>query len=164
MSFYLSPRVGLSVEWDEASVDLVKLCVLGRVGGNPGAQLDRFLKVFLTVVPIRVFLSEYSGMIAVPFFVDFFFITTFHSFLGQRVFQLRHIKCSTVHWRASGPFWHAFGIPWLCYFAWWAEKLAKQTNSLPISARLKQPSLMQGGQKRRRRGPVARQGTVPIQL
>ena len=38
--------------------------------------------------------------------------------------------------------------------------LLKQTNSLPISARLKQPSLMQGGQKRRRRGPEARQSTV----
>ena len=38
--------------------------------------------------------------------------------------------------------------------------MAKQTNSLPISATLKQPSLMQGGQKRRRRGPEARQSTV----
>ena len=66
----------------------------------------------------------------------------------------------TVYWRASGPFWHAFGIPWLCYFAWWAEKMAKQTKSLPISARLKQPSLMQGGQKRRQRGLEARQSTV----
>ena len=68
--------------------------------------------------------------------------------------------CHTVHWRAFGPFWHAFGIPWLCYLAWWAETLAKQTNSLPISARLKQPSLMQRGQKRRQKGPKARQSTV----
>ena len=68
----------------------------------------------------------------------------------------------TVHWRAFGPFWHAFGIPWLCYLAWWAETLAKQTNSLPISARLKQPSLMQGDQKRRRRGPETRQSTVIV--
>ena len=52
----------------------------------------------------------------------------------------------TVHWRASGPLWRAFGIPWLCYFAWVAEKLAKQTKLLPNSAKHKQPFLMQGGQ------------------
>ena len=40
--------------------------------------------------------------------------------------------------------------------------LLKQTNSLPISARLKQPSLMQGDQKRRRRGPETRQSTVIV--
>ena len=94
MSFYLSPRVDLSVKWDEASVDLVKLGVLGRVSGNPGAQLDRFLKVFLTVVPVRIFLPEYPGMIIVQFFVDFFHYKD--SFLGQRVPQLRHIKYINV--------------------------------------------------------------------
>ena len=67
---------------------------------------------------------------------------------------------NTVHWRASGPLWRAFGILWLCYFAWRAEKWAKQTNWLPISAIHKQPPLILGGQKRRRRGPEARQSTV----
>ena len=38
--------------------------------------------------------------------------------------------------------------------------MAKQAKSLPIFARLKQPSLMQRGQKRRQRGPEARQSTV----
>ena len=69
-------------------------------------------------------------------------------------------KKITVHWRASGPLWRAFGILWLCYFAWRAEKWAKQTNWLPISAIHKQPPLILGGQKRRRRGPEARQSTV----
>ena len=59
----------------------------------------------------------------------------------------------------SDRLWHTLAGR-LCSFAWWAGILAKQTNSLPISARLKQPSLMQGGQKRRRRGPEARQSTV----
>ena len=71
-------------------------------------------------------------------------------------------KNDTVHWRASGPLWRAFGILWLCYFAWRAEKWAKQTNWLPISAIHKQPPLILGGQKRRRRGPEARQSTVNV--
>ena len=78
----------------------------------------------------------------------------------ERALFLMKSRLGTVHWRASGPLWRAFGILWLCYFAWRAEKWAKQTNWLPISAIHKQPPLILGGQKRRPRGPEARQSTV----
>ena len=37
----------------------------------------------------------------------------------------KNVQFIPYTWRASGPFWNNFGIPWLFYFAWWAEKLAK---------------------------------------
>ena len=66
---------------------------------------------------------------------------------------IAHFLFYTVHWRA-------FSTPCLCYFACWQEKLAKQTKLLPNTANHKQPSLIQGGQKRSQRGPEARQSTV----
>ena len=76
--------------------------------------------------------------------------------------EIRFYLCATVQWRASGPLWRAFGIPWLCHLACWAEIWAKQKNALPISASNQQPSFMHVWPRLRRRGPEVRHGTVSI--
>ena len=59
----------------------------------------------------------------------------------------------TRFWPLLKRLWHILAVLFC---------LMGKRNSPPFSARLKQPSLMHGGQKRRQRGPDARQSMVPF--
>ena len=66
----------------------------------------------------------------------------------------------TVLSLASGHLSHAFGIPWLCFFAWLAEYWAKQKMQLPISAIHQQKSTAKVCQMRETGGQKACDSTV----
>ena len=65
---------------------------------------------------------------------------------------------------ASGHLSHAFGIPWLCFFAWLAEYWAKQKMQLPISAIHQQKSTAKVCQMRETGGQKASDSTVVIKI